>query len=153
MSDIALKIEGQNFNIGLVDGDVEQDGGLETAVILSLFTNRRVSDEELPQGETNKQGYWADKYSNVDGDKHGSRLWTLARSKRLTETLRRAEDYAKESLNWLIEDGVATSITATANFIDGMSNAWSLEIAIQKPPGRESRYQVLWDKQELKRLG
>lgn len=152
MSDIALKIQGQSFGIALKNGDLEQDDGLETSVILSLFTDRRVTDEELPTGQTNKRGYWADKYSTVDGDKMGSRLWTLARSKRLAETLRRAEDFAKEALAWMIEDGVATSVTATANFVEGTTNAWSLEIGIQKPSGRTSRYQVLWDKQELKRL-
>lgn len=152
MSDIALKIQGQSFNVAILNGDLEQDEGLETAVILSLFTNRRVTDEELPDGTTNKQGYWGDKYAQVNGDKMGSRLWTLERSKRLTETLRRAEDFAKEALQWLIEDGVATSIEASAVFAPGTTNAWILDIQIQRPPGRTSRYQVLWDKQELKRV-
>lgn len=152
MSDIALKIKGESFGIAIQDGDFEKDEGLETAVILSLFTDRRVTDEELPQGQTYKRGYWADKYSSVNGDQYGSRLWTLGREKRQIEVLRRAEDFCKEALNWLIEDGVASSITATASFTEGTSNAWQIEIAIQKPSGRTSRYQLIWDKQELKRV-
>jgi phage gp46-like protein len=152
MSDIALKIDGENFDVAIANGDLEMDEGLETAVALSLFCDARVSDEELPQGQTVKRGFWADKYSSVDGDVWGSRLWTLAREKRQVAVLRKAEDFVKEALEWLVEDGVATSITATASFTAGTSNAWEILIVIQKPAGRTSRYQVLWDKQELKRL-
>ena len=152
MSDIALKITDQGFDVSIVNGDLEQDDGLETAVILSLFTDRRVTDDELPTGQENKRGYWADKYSSVNNDLSGSRLWTLERSKRLPETLRRAEDFVKEALGWMIEDGVASSIEATAQNTAGTLNFWELFITIKKPSGRTSRFQVLWDKQALKRL-
>lgn len=152
MSDIALKFKGDHFDIGIKDGDLEKDEGLETAIIISLFSNRRVTDEELPTGTTNKQGYWADQYSERANDKTGSRLWTLQREKRLPETLRRAEDFAKEALGWLIDDGVASSIGATAQNIDGTTNAWELFIDIKRPSGRTNRYQVLWDKQALKKV-
>lgn len=152
MSDIAIEFKGDHFDIEVLNGDLKQDDGLETAIIISLFSNRRVTAEELPTSHDNKQGYWADQFADALNDKTGSRLWTLQREKRQVEVLRRAEDYARESLGWLIEDGVASSVLASAQFMDGVTNAWELMISVQRPSGRTSRYQVLWDKQAIKRV-
>lgn len=91
-------------------------------------------------------------FPEIDRDKIGSRLWTLERAKRTTETLRLAEDYAKEALNWLIEDGVAASIAVVATFVGAVQDAqWQLDISISRPPGNSSRFLVVWDQQEIKR--
>lgn len=153
MSDILLGVEDGCFDIRLKDGDLERDEGLETAVAISLFTNRRVGDEELPDLATSKEGWWGDTFPEVDLDRIGSRLWTLDREKRVIETLRKAEDYAREALNWLLEDGVASSIEVEASFVgDAPAGQWQLDIVIVKPPGRQSRFQVLWEQQELRRI-
>lgn len=152
MSDIALILKDDintGFDIEIKNGDLVSDDGLETAVAISLFTDRRINDEQLPQGTKDKKGWWGDLHAEVDGDKIGSRLWLLAREKRTTEVLRKAEDYAKEALNWLVEDGVATSIIATASYND--SKFLLLAIDVVKPAGRSSRFQVVWDKQQIKR--
>lgn len=151
MSDIGLFINEQgSVDLRLKNGDLEGDDGLETAVIVSLFTDRRVSNEEIPQNQTSRRGWWGDRVSEIDGDQIGSRLWTLERSKRTQETLNLAEDYTKEALNWLVEDGVADSIEVTAQFEGSISEGkWTINILILKPRGQESRFKVLWDKQEL----
>lgn len=152
MSDIALILKDDinaGFDLDIINGDLASDEGLETAVAISLFTDRRVVDEQLPQGTTDKKGWWGDMFPEMDQDKIGSRLWLLAREKRTTEVLRKAEDYAKEALNWLIEDGVATSIIATASYNESKFLLLAIEIA--KPAGRNSKFQVVWDKQQIKR--
>ena len=152
MSDVALILKDDlnaGFDLDFENGDFKKDGGLETAVAISLFTDRRIGDEQLPQGTTDKKGWWGDLFPEVDQDKIGSRLWLLAREKRTTEVLRKAEDYAKEALNWLVEDGVATSIIASASYNE--SKFLLLAIEIVKPAGRNSRFQVVWDKQQIKR--
>lgn len=150
MSDIALKLVSSNcFDLAIKDGDFEFDEGLETAVAVSLFTDKRVTEEELPTLETDKRGWWGDMFSEVDQDQIGSRIWTLKRRKRTTETLRLYEDYAKESLDWMIEDGVANSVAVTASYDD--NGFLQGEVVIEQPPGNESRFIVLWDEQKLKR--
>lgn len=148
MSDIAIKTQNKIFKLGVANGDLEKDDGLQTAVIISLFTDQRVSDDELPPDQTSKRGWWGDKFSEIDQDKIGSKLWLLERVKRTAETLRKAQDYTKEALNWLIEDGVAVSITVVATY--DANNQLVADIDIKKPNGRSSRFQMLWDKQELK---
>lgn len=153
MSDIALRLfNGLTFDLNLKDGDFEADEGLETAVAISLFSDKRVSEEELPQGQESKRGWWGDMFSEIDRDQIGSKLWTLAREKRVIETLRRAEDYAKEALKWMLEDGIAVTIQVEAVFgAKETGGDWVLNVVIVRPSGRESKYTVLWDQQKIYR--
>lgn len=150
MSDIALKINDQNlFDILIVDGDLASDDGLETAVTISLFTDRRVSEEELPAPQKDKKGWWGDMFPDVEQDKIGSRLWLIGREKVTQEVAKRAEDYCKEGLEWLIEDGVAASIAVVASY--NSSKNLIIQIEIVKPTGNKFKFKVLWDKQQLVR--
>jgi phage gp46-like protein len=148
MSDIAIKTIGKIFVLQVENGDLAKDDGLQTAVTISLFTDQRVSEDELPPEEKSKRGWWADSFPVTDQDKIGSKLWLLERVKRTAETLRKFEDYSREALNWLIEDGVAETIEVSASYDE--DNQLVAAITIKKPKGRTSRYQLLWDKQELK---
>lgn len=148
MSDIAIKTIGKIFVLEIENGDIAADDGLQTAVTISLFTDQRVSTDELPSGEDSKRGWWGDAFPTVDQDQIGSKLWLLERSKRTAETLRKFQDYCAEALNWLIDDGVAAKIEVVASYDE--NNHLVADITITKPKGRTSRYAVLWDKQELK---
>ncbi|ARK86036.1 phage GP46 family protein [Burkholderia pseudomallei] len=78
---------------------------LETAVLISLFTDRIAEpDDMIPDGSNDPRGWWGDEFSTV---KIGSRLWLLQRAKQTQETLQRAYDYIVEALQWMIDDGVA----------------------------------------------
>lgn len=112
--DIAMKYDpgAQRFDLAMEDGDLATDEGLQTAVILSLFTDRRALEEDqLPDGTGDRRGYWADVYRDRP---HGSRLWLIGREKRQEDVLRRAKEYAEEALAWLIEDEVAEAVEVEA---------------------------------------
>ncbi|MDP1681094.1 MAG: phage GP46 family protein [Burkholderiales bacterium] len=122
------------------------DDGLETAVILSLFTDARAADDDaLPAGSTERRGAWIDSYPVVDGDKFGSRLWLLQREKQTQDTLNRAKEYAEEALGWMISDGVASRVDVAA-FIVRMG-VLGLSIAIHRPDVSVTRYRYenLWN--------
>ena len=149
MSDVALVFKANStIDLNKIAGQLERDGGLETAVIISLFTNRRVTEEQLPDLEEDQQGCWGDLLSDIDNDEIGSRLWTLDRSKTVTETLRLFEDYVREALEWLVEDGIAESVLVEAFYNDNKSLYATIEII--RPTGA-TRYTLLWDEQELRR--
>lgn len=111
---------GADYAIGALG--LDEDDGLETAVIISLFTDRRAdADDALPGNSTDRRGWWADAYADVAGDKIGSRLWLLANEKQLQSALQRAKEYAEEALQWLVDDGVVKSVSATAMIVrDGV---------------------------------
>ncbi|SNT07918.1 phage GP46 family protein [Pseudomonas segetis] len=112
--DVALvyDAEAKAFDLAIADGDLITDSTLETAVLLSLYTDRRaLAEDVLPDGGTDRRGWWGDAYS---AQPHGSRLWLLSREKELDEVLRRAREYASEALEWITEDGIATSVEVDA---------------------------------------
>lgn len=71
---------------------------LRTAVDVSLFTRRRHNGEG---------GHWADTWEEIP---IGSRLWTLQQERITPRTLNLAREYIKEALDWMIIDGIASSI-------------------------------------------
>lgn len=111
-----------NFDMDLMEGDFvfdtelqdyESDEGLETTLIISLFTDRRAQDDDvLPDSDSmDRKGWWGDLASPiVEGDQIGSRLWLLNREKTLSSTLQRAKQYVSEALQWMLDDGVAVRI-------------------------------------------
>lgn len=112
--DIGLKYDAgaKRFDLSLEGGDLAADDGLETAVILSLFTDRRaLAEDRLPDGGSDRRGWWADAYFDRP---HGSRLWLLHREKEQEEVRRRAQEYAEEALAWLVEDHVAETVEVEA---------------------------------------
>lgn len=149
MSDIGLFVGEGSIDIKIENGDLAADNGLETAVLISLFSDKRVNDGELPKGETSKRGWWGDLFSDFDGDKIGSKLWLLDREKQLNENLPRYESFCLGALKWLVDDGVASDIFVNATYPN--KGELKIEIKIQKPDGNESKFGFLWDGQKIKR--
>ena len=124
MTDFALVLDPANFraDMAVVDGDLAVDDGLRTAVIISLLTDRLAdADAAIPDGTSDRRGWWGDLALDVPDappvpDLIGSQLWLLAREKQIPETARRAEHYAREALQWMLDDGVATAVEAHASF-------------------------------------
>ena len=124
----------------LLANDLKSDGGLRTALYLSLFTDRRAEPGDvLPEGETDRRGWWADAVPVAPGDKMGSRLWLLARSKRETTVLDRAVIYAREALQWLVEDRVCDSFGVTAEFLT-QGPGFAIVVSLPRPVGSPTTY-------------
>jgi phage gp46-like protein len=141
MSDLALRWDATAFaaDLAIEANDLARDGGLETAILLSLFTDRRAEPgDPLPDGESDRRGWWADAVPVVEGDQIGSRLWLLSREKETKATLSRAEEYGREALGWLIEDRVAERVEVTAEVPRG--GMLGLEVVIYRPQADPVRY-------------
>jgi phage gp46-like protein len=124
---------------------LENDDGLETAVVISLFTDRRAkAGDPLPDGVLNRRGWWGDSFPSVAGDRIGSRLWMLAREKQLPSVLARAREYAIEALQWLIEDGVARAVNVTAEVVRNGVLGLSIEIVRSDKPVAMYRFDSFW---------
>ena len=112
--------------------DLAGDDTIETAVLISLFSDRRAdAADELAIGEDERRGWWGDGLAAVRNDRLGSRLWLLGREKVNQETLNRAREYAAEALAWLVEDGVAAAVEIEAEWqADGLlAMAVTIELA------------------------
>lgn len=112
------------------------EAGLESAIIISLFTDRRANDDDvIPDGSDNKRGWWGDSYPDIDKDRIGSRLWLLHREKDTQAVMNRAKDYAAEALQWLIDDGVARRVDVTTGWVDKFSGAITDNKTLHSRPG------------------
>ena len=118
MADIATTYDNDLLtgDLGLADGLLAMDEGLQTAILHSLFTDARALESDPIETGEAKRGWWGDLVAPNDGDKYGSRLWLLRREKQTAEVLLRASEYAEESLAWLISDGLASKVTVTASY-------------------------------------
>lgn len=140
MTDIALQPidDAGALDAILFAGDLISDDSLRTAVLISLFT-----DAEVPEAEGDRRGWWADGLSAIDGDRIGSRLWLLDRSKATPEVASQANDYVRQALQWLIDDGVARSVTVQLAFDAQHQLVGPIEIA--RPTGTlQLRLETLW---------
>lgn len=121
------------------------DETLETAVIISLFTDRRARpDHELPGQNDSKRGWWGDALSDIEGDETGSWLWHLYREKATDETLNRAREYALDALQWLLHDRIASHVNVKTWYQDLTAGLMVIEVIITKLVGSQERYNLLW---------
>lgn len=131
LGDIALRWADAHVDLALEDDDLASDAGLRTAVLLSLFTDRRAEeDDALPAGDDDRRGWWADEFAAVDGDLFGSRLWLLDRSARRSDVVLRAEEFVREALAWMLEDRVVEEIGVE---VETTANGLVFAVTLQRP--------------------
>lgn len=141
--------------------DIERDGQitsselLNTAVIISLFSRRRADDgDSLPEPNGPLEGWWADGLgpSDPDGDRIGSKLWLLNRSKTTQQTLNLAKVFALEAVQWLVDDGIASTVdvavwratTAEIPELAPGNDALAFRVEITRPTMPTTRWSGVW---------
>ena len=139
MTDVAI-VWNDRFGTGdlAVEGaDLMADDTLRTAVLVSLFTDARVSADELPPGDTDRRGWFG---NLVDPDAPvGSKLWLLERSKLTPAVLVRAEQYARDALGWMVRTSAAVSVTVRAELV--RRGVMGITVEIRLPSGDTVDYQ------------
>lgn len=117
---------------------------LETAVIVSLFTDRQAdADDEIPDGTNDKRGWWGDVLAPVPGDLIGSRLWLLHREKQTEPVRKIAQAYGDEALEHLLDDNVAETLEVTASY--PRAEWLRLDIAIKTTDGQFINFNYAWE--------
>lgn len=145
MSDIRTRFKGFAGDWSILGPSLEGDDGLETAVTISLFSDARAGENDLlPDPLSGRRGWWGDSFAEIPGDRIGSRLWLLAREKQIAAVLGPAEIYARESLAWLIEDGIARSVKVAAEIAGDGVLGLAVEIARADRPVARYRFEGFW---------
>lgn len=127
MADLALKWDGVIGDLEFGEMDIVTDDSLKSAILISIFTDKRHEGE---------RGCWIDSFED---DPVGSRLWLLDREKKISEIPLRANEYVRESLQWLIRDGIVKSVKVDS-YIEGQ-NILQIPIEVTKPDGKKVNYQ------------
>ena len=87
--------------------DSSQLDPLTRAVVISLFTHRRADPDDNADVP---MGWWGDTWPMVANDRYGSKLWLLQRSKLTNALVNTVRTYLRESLQWMLDDGVVSRI-------------------------------------------
>lgn len=145
MSDIKIVWDADNevgdWEIQL--GDLVTGDDLETAILVSLMTDRVARDDD--DYGTKKRGWWGD----TDADYAiGSRLWLLRRRRLTSATATDAETYANEALQWLIDDGIVSSFTVETQIV--YPTRLYMSITYQKPDGAIGSLKYGWVWSQIK---
>ena len=101
-------------------GGLRAQAALHTAMLLCLFTDRRLPDGMAnPGNDGDRRGWWGDSVP-IEGEPDvplGSLLWTLERGVLNERTALAAQDYAEEALAVLARQGAVarTAVTVGAD--------------------------------------
>lgn len=138
-----------------------EDGGLGTAVILSLFLDARANaDDPLPDPNSeDRGGWWGNALASLSrwfsrsttgsgassSYEIGSRLWTFRRSKNTAQTRTEMRDACVEALEWLRDDGIAREVNVDVVTHDSDPNAVQINVLVVEETGREQAFAFVWD--------
>jgi len=141
----------QEADIDFGDEDLVRENGLESAVIMSLFTDRRAKEDDTLDDKNDLRGWWADRLDvDANDDKIGSRIWLLERSKTTNQTIVKLKEYILEALDWMVEDGVAMKVDAEVERQgDPGNDRLAFSVTIYKIDGNNETYKFddLWNNQ------
>ena len=140
MTDITTvwRADGTAGDWQIAQGDLQSGSDLSTAIYISLFTDRQARDDDDLDG-SDRRGWWGDSGESVP---IGSRLWLLRRQKLTTAVAIKAEDFANEAVSWLIEDGVVSAISTTAQMI--YPRTLVLTLTYQEPGKDKANVKFAW---------
>lgn len=129
-------------DINMIGPSLELGHDLETATLVSLWTDQTADPGDILPTSPNHdpRGWWADAYNTPD--QIGSKLWQIFNRIRNQQTLNDAQDFAVKSLQWMIDDGVAASVSVAPSFFGSAGIA--LAIAITEPSGSVTRFSYVW---------
>lgn len=114
-ADACVPAAGGNALPGQASG-FRTDNQIESAIINSILTWKRNDDAKANRVNPRvRNGWWADTDSSFGNV--GSLLWKLPYMPRTTQTLAFAKTETEAALQWMIDKGYASTISATASFL------------------------------------
>ena len=141
MTDIALVFDSTKWqgDFVLAGGALQMDDTLKTAILISLFSDRRADPGDvLPNEDPNHpgggdpRGWWGDAFLGqallqqlatpgvtvAPSFRLGSKLWLLKRSKQTPEVVSLAQQYGQQALQWLLDYSICSAVTVAASVLE-----------------------------------
>lgn len=134
-------LEGDNFDLQIgADGDIVTADFFDTAILMSIFCERRATPSEVPESER-RRGWIGNE--STPGFEIGSKLWLYYQARVTRSILSGLESVILAGLQWMIDDGIAESIEVNAELSGGRV---VVDIPTKRPSSKvERRYYDLWE--------
>jgi phage gp46-like protein len=137
-SDIKLTQDGDGiWDIDFADGDFELTDGLDTAVYMSVLSDKRASVTEV-KDPILRRGHFTNEFSDVEGYQVGSKLWLYTDQAKNTEDNELlTENSVTDGLKWMIEDNIISKSQVIVT--RGLSRV-NIEVDLTSKTREESNY-------------
>jgi len=135
--ELQLVFDGSQSDIAFANGDFEAGGGLEGAILISVFTHARAPAELTPDLRPDQRGGW---WADEPAQPLGSLLWLTNRAKAIPETATRAQGWVRDALQWLINEQIVERLDVAV-----VLNGKRLEITVTLVRGRATRWSRAWN--------
>jgi phage gp46-like protein len=117
--------------ISIRNGEPVMDGGMESAVYLSLF------------GSDNSE-HWMNEYL-IGSEKVEGRFFSFIKGTGKTaDTMKRAQKIAEMDLLWFVKDGIADEVTVDLSSINTIHILLTVNIMKDKNTLHNSKYELNW---------
>lgn len=148
--DVLIKADGRGLYDLVIDGaDFASAYGFESAIPTSYFTDARAPAVQV-QEAARRRGWAGNALYLDEGREVGGLLWLLDQARVTPDTINFAKGYAADSLQWMIEDGVARSIIIEVER-DG-TRSILISTDITSIENTVQRYITLWRGTDLTRI-
>lgn len=117
MADVLFNNTKGYYDLDVVSGDLAITNGLETAILMSLFVDKRAYASEVPRPEL-RRGWWGNLVGDYVNYNIGSKLWLLNQARRTQTNLNLAKTYAYDCLQWMLDEKLATNINVDASYVN-----------------------------------
>lgn len=135
--DIALNKDSGYYDISIdADGDIATQDSFDTALLMSLFCERRALPSEVATAH-HRRGWIGN-----DDFEIGSKLWLYEQARITRDTINGVNTEAKNGLQWLIDDSLVESVNVSTSVVN---NSISISAEIKRfNSAVEYRYYDLW---------
>lgn len=116
-------------------GDLAVTQGLDSAILVSLFSDRRARDDEVAD-PLRRRGWIGDLVAEVAGDVHGSGLWFFEQSRLDEETRIGVRDESEAALDWMVVDRLIRTAEASVTPVHDRRRS-EIFIRLGHPDGTE----------------
>lgn len=143
MSDILIAKDSDGvFDISIANGQLVTTNGLDTAIYMSLFTEKRATEDQIKE-PSQRRGWVGNELNDDVTYEIGSYLWLLDQAIINQDTANLGEAYISDCLQWMITDGLVGSITVDSII---QSDKIVFNLTFLRNDGSELSYVLdLWD--------
>ena len=130
------------YDLSVFDQNFKSVDGFETAIIVSLFTDDRAPASNVATAFSRRG--WVGNILTADvGRGLGSILWLYEQSRITRDIINQIEVAANNCLAWMVEDGIAKSVSASVANVTAKGVSFNIEITTVT--GETKSYSILWD--------
>lgn len=103
------------YDIAFDNGDLKSTEGFTSALLMSIFCERRATPSEVATPEK-RRGWWGNSFLGFTDFEIGSKLWLLSQARADQVSLNNSITYANNALDWLIEDKYIDKVNVSAEY-------------------------------------